>query len=160
MPDDITTAPSIERPAHHDAFGLVRPTQPEPTPIMSLARQLAAAWQRQDDLDEQHRHTEDPSTKLKIEAQETTVICRVLALNDLIATMPAQNAAEATIQVALAIGALARVPRDPDGDVERADRLLSSALALLLRETGIDIHEYAIAPYVVSGFADTLDFPL
>ena len=93
--------------------------------------------------------------------QSRTVLARKLALFDLIATKRAGTAAEAVVQIVFA-SSLLDILRDSDDEDERrnverqASRLLSSSLAVLVRETGINPAEYGLHHYTADcDFAGT-----
>lgn len=121
-------------------------------PILDDARRFEALWVEAGELDRQRRallqapeanRRRLPGIERRLEANETAR----QALKDLIASIKATTPAEAAIQVMLAIPDIATLHRPVTAEVGehvagRLERLLFSALSVLVVTAGIDLAEY------------------
>jgi AICAR transformylase/IMP cyclohydrolase PurH len=105
-------------------------------PILSLARRLEALYQQAEQFDFSSWGAE------------------ISALEDEISANPATSLAEAAIQVMLASAYIERVREDlvDDTDVilQKMERLVRSALSAVVRETGVNLTEFAGERYAPS----------
>lgn len=105
-------------------------------PILSLARRLEALYQQAEQFDFSSWGSE------------------ISALEDEISANPATSLAEAAIQVMLASAYIERVREDlvDDTDVilQKMERLVRSALSAVVRETGVNLTEFAGERYAPS----------
>ena len=85
---------------------------------------------------------------------ERILFYREEALSDLLSTLPSKTLVEATLQVCWALRDVNFIESnnfpfdDPDKDkvCRKVLRLLSSAIRVLIRETGVDLKEFGIDP--------------
>ena len=105
-------------------------------PILNLARRLEQAYQ------------EDESAGALIDRGE------ILELEDEITKNPALSLPEAAIQVMLAAALIERAREDLIADTDemlnKMERLVRSALSAVVRESGVDLSEYAGERYAPS----------
>lgn len=105
-------------------------------PILNLARRLEQAYQQ------------DETTGTLIDRGE------ILELEDEITKNPALSLPEAAIQVMLAAALIERAREDLIADTDdmlnKMERLVRSALSAVVRESGVDLSEYAGERYAPS----------
>ena len=98
-------------------------------PILSLARRLESLYQQAESFDFVSWGSE------------------ISALEDEISASPATSLAEAAVQVMLASAYIERVREDlvedTDQVLEKMERLVRSALSALVRESGVNLTEFA-----------------
>ncbi len=103
-------------------------------PILSLARRLESLYQKAESFDFLSWGSE------------------ISALEDEISASPATSLAEAAVQVMLASAYIERVREDlvedTDQVLEKMERLVRSALSAVVRESGVNLAEFAGERYV------------
>jgi hypothetical protein len=128
------------------------------SPILIAARDLAKALHDHNQLDEaslelgQKRRGQaqaQAARELALDVQIETVSARANALEELIGVTRAATLGEAMVQIALATGYLERLRGEEEHGLHSPMwRFLSSALAVMLRESGIDPAAYGLTAYV------------
>jgi hypothetical protein len=117
--------------------------------ILAVARDISKTRADYDRVSEAGIHGEEDRRQKSV---ETILFYREEALHDLLSTLPSTTLVEATIQIGLALGETHFIDGNnfkfdsPDKDkaCRKVLRLLSSALRVLIRETGIDPNEFGI----------------
>lgn len=123
--------------------------------VAEMGRELARLWARADDLDDRSCEAAEGSDERRaLDRQRNAVLDRLYAVEDLMAESRAVDLRDALAQIILAAGHLATLNLDEwvaQGEVDeclrkravQAQKLLTSAIAGIEREHGLDRDTYA-----------------